>query len=262
MRIEHVDPLSDADLRILNSLLDWHCYTVDGQGRRFGNSAWTGKREEPQTIPDPRIQLLNDRVDLRGRRVLEVGCFEGIHTVGLCQAGALVTAIDSRIENVAKTIVRCGMYGCHCTVFVCDVENIHADAARLAADWIVHIGVLYHLRDPVSHLMQLGQYGRMGVFLDTHYCHDVEADDTYEALGERHRYFRYVEHGRRDVFSGMHDHAKWLCLSDIVALLYRAGFDQVEMVEQREERHGPRSSLLAWKSTATSTLRKAGNGVA
>ncbi|MGH8605587.1 MAG: hypothetical protein ACREXR_23185 [Gammaproteobacteria bacterium] len=100
-----VENLRDDDLRYLNNLLPWKCFTVDSKGRRFGNRAWPGKRETPQQVPDPRITAFHERYDLRGKRILELGSFEGVHTSALCLYGGRVTAIDSRIENVVKTIV-------------------------------------------------------------------------------------------------------------------------------------------------------------
>ena len=38
----------------LNRLLPWRCFTVDGHGRALGRTAWRGKREQPQAIPDSR----------------------------------------------------------------------------------------------------------------------------------------------------------------------------------------------------------------
>ena len=78
-----MDALSDDDLAVVNDLLPWQCFTVDARGRRLGTRAWAGKREEPQALPDPRITLMGDRWPLAGRTVLEVGCFEGVHTIGL-----------------------------------------------------------------------------------------------------------------------------------------------------------------------------------
>jgi tRNA (mo5U34)-methyltransferase len=37
---------------------------------------------------------------LSNKDVLEIGCFEGIHTIGLCNYSRRVYAVDSRIENV------------------------------------------------------------------------------------------------------------------------------------------------------------------
>jgi tRNA (mo5U34)-methyltransferase len=242
---EWVDRLGDDDLSRLNELLDWQCFTADSHGRRFGNAAWQGKRAEPQVIPDPRIVLLNEHFDLSDKHVLEVGCFEGIHTIGLAQYARQVTAIDARIENVVKTIVRCSFFGLAPRVFQCDVEQEPLPIEWLSSDVLHHVGVLYHLKDPVTHLARLGQYVRLGLMLDTHHCRDEEANRTYEVGRRSYRYKEYTEHGLADPFSGMHEHAKWLTRDDIVSLLRQAGFEQVEMIETREERNGPRLSLIA-----------------
>lgn len=244
-KIVHVDSLEDQDLHQLNKLLDWNCFVVDDRGRRFGNGAWQGKRIAPQEIPDRRIVLMNERFDLSDKHVLEVGCFEGIHTVGLSMFAQKVTAIDSRIENVVKTIVRCAMFGYSPVVFKHDVEEQSAGTSIPEVDVIHHVGVLYHLRDPVSHLKELGRRCRVGIMLDTHYCLDEETTDQYEVSGKAYRYRKYRESGYHDVFSGMYDHAKWLRLADIRTVLTEAGFSTVQVVEDRRERNGPRTLLFA-----------------
>jgi 2-polyprenyl-3-methyl-5-hydroxy-6-metoxy-1,4-benzoquinol methylase len=246
-RIVHVDRLSDQDLAELNELLHWHAFTVDSHGRRFGGAAWRGKRDHPQVVPDPRILRMDARFDLRDKHVLEFGCFEGIHTVALAQLGARVTAVDGRIENVVKTIVRAAMYGCSPTVFKYDVEQFPAEVDLLRADVLHHVGVLYHLADPVRHLLELGRYIREGMLLDTHYALDVEAQQSYEVDERVFRFKPYRELGRQDVFSGLSDHSKWLRLDDIVELVRETGFSEVH-VETRNERNGPRATLLASRS--------------
>lgn len=242
---EWIDTLSDEDLSKLNELLDWQCFTADSHGRRFGSAAWKGKRAEPQVIPDQRIVLLNEHFDLSDKHVLEVGCFEGIHTIGLAQHARQVTAIDARIENVVKTIVRCSFFGCVPRVFKCDVEKEPLPIKRLSSDVLHHVGVLYHLKDPVRHLLRIGQYVNLGLMLDTHYCRDEEADQSYQVEHKSYRYQEYTEHGLTDPFSGTHEHAKWLTRDDIICLLRQAGFEQINVIETREERNGPRLLLVA-----------------
>jgi SAM-dependent methyltransferase len=244
--IRFVDSLSDEDLRQLNDLLPWKCFVADVHGRRFGNAARPGKRCEPQVIPDRRIILLNERFDLSDKHVLEVGCFEGVHTTGLAKYARKVTGVDSRIENVVKTMVRCAFFGFRPTVLKCDVEARPLDYGRLASDIVHHVGVLYHLRDPVSHLLDLGNFARLGLMLDTHYAEEQEATEVYESAHRQFRFKRYPE-DRADHFSGMYDHAKWLLLEDIVALLKEAGYGQVEIVERRAEPNGARALLFARK---------------
>jgi SAM-dependent methyltransferase len=243
--IVFVDPLSDEDLIKLNGLLQWNAFTVDRHGRRFGGVGWAGKRDQPQEVPDRRVVLLNQRFRLADKHVLEFGCFEGIHTVGLSKFAGKVTAVDGRIENVAKTIVRTALYGHHPTVFEYDVEKVPADVDLLGADILHHVGVLYHLSDPVRHLLEIGRYIREGVMLDTHYALEEEAHSTYVVDGKEYRYKPFRERGPADVFSGLRLHSKWLPLDVITGLLQESGFARVELVETRLERNGPRVLLFA-----------------
>lgn len=249
--IPFVDSLSDQDLTELNEVLPWKAFTVDRHGRRFGGVAWSGKRDRPQEVPDRRVLLLDQRFGLADKHVLEVGCFEGIHTVALSGRARQVTAVDGRIENVVKTIVRAAMYGYRPTVFQHDVESLTADYSLLQADILHHVGVLYHLQDPVRHLLDIGRYIRTAVMLDTHYALDQEAESSYVVNGREFRYKLFQERGRRDVFSGLHPHSKWLPLEVITSLLQESGFDSVQVVEKREERNGPRVLLFAQRRGKT-----------
>ena len=239
-----VDSLSDADLTELNEILDWKSFVADRHGRRVGNVAWAGKRTDPQAIPDPRIVLLDEQFKLADKHVLEIGCFEGNHTLGLARYAKRVTAVDGRIANVVKTIVRCALFDVHPTVFKCDVEARPLRIDDLRADVVHHVGVLYHLLDPVRHLQDLGAIARVGLMLDTHYALDGEATDRYVVDGKEYRYRRYREFGLRDPFSGMHDHSKWLRLDDILALLAGVGLSEVRVLQTREERNGPRVLMI------------------
>lgn len=186
--------------------------------------------------------------NLEGRTVLEIGCFEGAHTLGLCRLGAQVTAIDSRVENVVKTIVRTACFDHHPRVFVCDVERRPLPADQLRADYCHHVGVFYHLADPVTHLLELGTLISRGILLDTHYATDGEATERYDVGGESFAYRRYGEFGYGDVWSGMFDHSKWLPLDTLLQLLKRAGFDRVLSVATRDGSQGARAAILAERS--------------
>ena len=247
--IRFVDGLSDADLAELNAILDWKSFVADRHGRRVGNVAWAGKRTEPQAIPDPRILLLNEEFDLSDKHVLEIGCFEGNHTLGLVRYAKRVTAVDGRVANVVKTIVRCALFDVRPTVFKCDVEARPLPVDELRADVVHHVGVLYHLLDPVRHLRDLGTIARAGLMLDTHYALDAETTDRYVVDGREYRYKRYREFGLRDPFSGMHDHSKWLSLDAILELLADVGLSEVRVLQTREERNGPRVLLIVGRQS-------------
>jgi tRNA (mo5U34)-methyltransferase len=248
--VAHVDSLGDDELEQLNAMLDWKCFTADSKGRRFGKPASTLKRMTAQTIPDPRILMLDERFGLSRCTVTEFGCFEGVHTVALARRARKVIAVDSRIENVVKTVVRCAFYECHPTAFRYDLEQSPLDADAIGADVLHHVGVLYHLTNPVRHLLDLGKVVRVGMMLDTHIAAESEATDHCEVGGRRYAYKRHPEGGRGDVFSGMRDHAKWLTLETICALLTEAGFPGIEVIEVRQERNGPRVLLFARRASA------------
>lgn len=242
---KYVDLMSDDELRELNQLLRWNCFTADSKGRRFGRRAWPGKREKPQSVPDPRIIKLDELFRLKDKDVLEFGCFEGVHTVGLSMFTERVVAVDSRIENVVKTIVRSAFFGYSPTVFKCDLEKPNEFALLPQADVLHHVGVLYHLVDPVSHLLGLGGVVRQGIMLDTHFARPEKLRLTYVARGRTFKYRHSDEGGKSEVFSGMGNHAKWLTLDTIVSLLSEAGFSAIEHLEEHEERNGPRVLLFA-----------------
>jgi len=221
------------------------CFTADSRGRRFGDMAWASKRDVPQRIPDERIVELDRLFGLGTKSVLEVGCFEGVHTIALAQLCPNVHAIDSRVENVVKTIVRTNFFGQKPTVTVCDLEN-EADFARLPnVDVLHHVGVLYHIKDPVAHLLRLGSIVRDGLLLDTHYATEDMTNAELERNGRKFRYFKYAEGGRDEVFSGMYDHAKWLLLADIRIILYDMGFTDIRIHKDEIQRNGPRVTLFA-----------------
>jgi len=241
----YVEHLSDADLELLNRLLPWRCFTLDSRGRKLGAAASETKRNVAQLIPDRRIVELDRRFPLAGRSVLEIGCFEGVHTIALAQRAERVFAIDSRIENVVKSIVRTWSFGLHVTCFKCDVEVPAEFALVPEIDVVHHVGVLYHLVDPVRHLQTLLPRTRGMLMLDTHVAAEGEASSTYEVDGQRYPYRHYREGGREDAFAGMYDHAKWLPVDALTSLLRKHGLTDIDVAEMRQERNGLRALIYA-----------------
>jgi len=240
-----IERLSDEDLQRLNELLPWMCFTADSRGRRFGDTAWNGKRDKPQIIPDPRIIKMDQLFDLSKKSVLEVGCFEGIHTIGISQYANKVYAIDSRIENVVKTIVRSALFGFSPSVSVCDLDRNEDVEALPKVDIMHHVGVLYHLKNPVQHLFDIQKIVSDGILLDTHYAIPEMINSSNIVNDREFKYYQYKEKGREEVFSGMYDHAKWLLLKDIKSILFEIGFENIHVLKDRQERNGPRITLIA-----------------
>jgi 2-polyprenyl-3-methyl-5-hydroxy-6-metoxy-1,4-benzoquinol methylase len=242
-----VSSLSDADLGKLNTLLPWAAMTVDDQGRHIG-SAWSShKRATVNHLVERRHVAFNDAFPLAGKHVLEVGCFEGIHTISLLALGATVTGVDSRIENLLKTNTRLWCYGFEADVKKWDLEE--ATPANIPAKWDVlhHIGVLYHLSDPVGHLNDVLARTGDALLLDTHIARGAdETNGQYEVGDRAYRYYHYGEDSSSP-FAGERDHAKWLLLDDLQDVIRAQGFGDIRVVSDRAERNGRRITLWAFR---------------
>ena len=192
---------------------------------------------------------MDERFGLAGKHVLEIGCFEGVHTIALCDRAGGVTAIDGRIENVVKTIVRCAMFERRPTVFVCDLERPEPEQERrMRADLCHHMGVLYHLADPVTHLRQLGGWVSGGLMLDTHYATPDDADDSYEVDGRTFRCRSLRRGARGPVLGDARRSRAGSCSTTCSRCSARPASTTVDVVERRDERNGPRLLLFAEKT--------------
>lgn len=246
---ERLAELDDEQLENFNLLLPWAAMTADARGRLIG-TAWSDKkRATVHSLIDHRQAAFDQRFPLRGRHVFEAGCFEGIHTLGCLALGAAVTAVDGRVENVLKTLARLWIYGQSANVLLWNFER--PPPADLPARWDVlhHVGVLYHLTNPVEHLHELLPRTTGGVLLDTHVARDdAAATESYQVGGVSHRYQRYRE-TEIDIspFAGLLDHAKWLRVEDLHGILRGHGFPTVETVENRDERNGRRVMIWAFR---------------
>ncbi len=240
--IRMITPMSDHALQELNAALPWHAGTLLPDGRLLGRlDARPHKREDVQPIPDKRIKRLDGELGLAGKTVLEIGCFEGIHTLGLRQFGADVTAVDLRPINVLKTLARLSAHGQSAHVFVLDVEESIAGLGHF--DVVFHCGVLYHLEDPVTHLRAILP-ACDAIYLDTHVAEPGRDQDTMMVGGEAFRGYRHHEGGWQDPFSGRAASAFWLTLDDLQALITSQGFE-CRTWSERAERNGARVGLLA-----------------
>jgi hypothetical protein len=240
-----VDQLDDEELNELNAMLEWNAWVKDGSGRAFGAPSSSTKRARADALPDRRIVELNSIVPLADKTVLEVGCFEGIHTAALCNFAGRVKACDARVSLVAKTAVRCAFLGCSPELFLWNVETEIPDGRDVSCDVLHHVGVLYHLKNPVAHLQRILPHVRQAIMLDTHVATDERATQELHAGRAQYRVQRYREHGLADPFSGVYDHANWLLHRDILALLASEGFSETVVDRLRQERNGPRVMIIA-----------------
>jgi tRNA (mo5U34)-methyltransferase len=104
-------------------------------------------------------------IDLRGRRVLDIGCGNGYYGLRMLGAGArLVVGVDPTMLFVMQWLA-CRHFGGELPNFVLPqrVEDLPEGAAGF--DAVFSMGVLYHRRDPSSHLARLRSLLRPGGIL-------------------------------------------------------------------------------------------------
>jgi len=232
--------LSDANLLEINETLNWHSGVELPDGRVLG-SLTNSKRTTPEPIPDYRVVKLNELIGLKNKSVLELGCFEGAHTLSFLKYTDDVTAVDVRPQNVINTLTRLSAFGKKADVFVCNVEDI--DTTLGVFDVIFHCGVLYHLSNPVEHFLKLKGMCKY-MLLDTHIASDTIPKKSMTHEEKQYNGVSYMEGGWRDPFSGLDKSSFWLSEESLRELIQDSGYSVEEKWEYRTERNGPRISWL------------------
>lgn len=230
--------LTDNQIDLVNEQIDWAAFTCLPDGRRIGKPFHNSKRSGQDFMTDSRIDRLNEIFGLDGKRVTELGSFEGIHSTVLASFNCDVNAVDARPVNLAKSAVRASLYGKNIRLTLCDLDNMDQlrafiDHKLLDCDVLVSIGVLYHLLNPVEHLELMFRCTQTGVLLDTHVA------DSDEELRN--------EFGLADPFSGTNFQSLWLSADRIIKIADENRFEIVGEKLIRSERNGTRATFYFQK---------------
>lgn len=245
-------PLTDQQLHDFQAAFDWKTGYGLPDGRALGVP---GKRGDVHRGLDPRVRAVGEWLDPAGKRILEVGCCEGGHTVQLAELCGEVVGLDVRPHNIAGALLRAFVHGTTNVRFgLTDVRDIGTEYGSF--DIVFHVGVLYHLDDPAAHLARVAALAP-DLLLDTHYADDSlpwpEAESRH--AGRRYAGKVYCEGGWDDVFSGAQPTSTWLTRPALLNLLDDIGFDAVEVCDDRVERNGPRLTLVARQTAKPATNR-------
>ncbi|HEV7913741.1 MAG TPA: methyltransferase domain-containing protein [Albitalea sp.] len=243
-----------TNLEKLNAMLPWSSYGHVG-GERVLGSAWSArKRSQPEAFPDALVERLAERLPLVGKDVLEMGCFEGHHSITLARHARTVWAIDGRVENVVKTLVRVWVAGCSDKVEVnlLDLEvgtlrqQLESLGRQAPFDVVHHRGVLYHLSDPVGHLVQCAEVCTGSIYIHSQLAHDEQATEALRWGDRSYAAYRYKEPKVAFApFSGITPHAHWMTESSLSTLLKDLGFGSIDIMNRIDERNGRRVELIA-----------------
>jgi len=235
-------PFTPEQLRELQRLLPWN----DGSRLPDGRVLGRGRKDWGVTPADWRIQLLIDHLQPAGKRILELGSCEGVHTVQLAARCGEVVGLEARVGNVVCALVRLWASGVrNASILLGDVRAMNDTIGRF--DIICHIGLLYHLEHPLEHLAFLPRLAHT-LFLDTHYADTTlrfrQAELTWN--GRRYPAYVYPERKHRtDPFSGMAHRSHWFARDVLLSVLRDTGYRGMEILDDRRERNGPRVTLIA-----------------
>ena len=243
-----------GNLQRLNAMLPWGSFSSLGEGALLGSPWSSAKRGNVAPMPDPLVGRLNAVLPLAGMSVLELGCFEGMHSLSLAQFAREVWAIDGRIENVIKSLVRVWVAGMEqkIVLHLLDLERgtLQGQLAALGRsepfDLIHHRGVLYHLSDPLGNLEQCAAMTRRHLYLHTQIASEAQADVVLRHPTGEYAAFRYREPNPEFApFAGITAHAHWITRSGLEKFLRTLGFSTIHVIAELQERNGLRLELIA-----------------
>lgn len=211
---------------------------------------------------DPRIKWAIEAFGgVEGRSVLELGPLEGGHTYILEQAGAAsVLAIEANARAFLKCLIVKEIVGMPRSHFLLgDFEDyLRGEPDRF--DAAVACGILYHLREPVELILNLGRAADR-VYIWTHY-YDAAAIARLPEMARRFRPpqeqnrggfahavhpYNYLEFLETTRFAGGSDaYSHWLTRDGLLGALCHAGFTDIQIGEDEPGHdNGPAIGLVA-----------------
>lgn len=172
---------------------------------------------------DPRLLLFLEKFRPLNK-ILELGSFEGGHTVALRQNGVKeVVAVEARKSNIQKSEFIKSIFEIENITFIeADLETYNISNLG-KFDAVFCVGVLYHLTNPTKTLSQISKISNQA-FIWTHYS---ENESKYVREG-----------GLEDPLSGTRAHSLWLSIEEFKSICVEAGFHINELLLQSND-NGP-----------------------
>jgi tRNA (mo5U34)-methyltransferase len=99
--------------------------------------------------------------DLRGKTVLDIGCNAGFYALQLHRRGAQVTGVDHNPRYIEQARFAAAALGFDIEYAVLDVYDL--DHLGRQFDYVLFMGVLYHLRHPLYALEKVARLVREGL---------------------------------------------------------------------------------------------------
>lgn len=173
---------------------------------------------------------------LAGRRVLDLGCLEGLFAIEFAKQGAEAVGVEIRESNLAKARLCKAALGLENLQFVQDDVRSISAAKYGKFDLIICSGILYHLQaQAVFELVSvMHDMALRAVIIDTHIA--LEPNENAQYRGVSYKGSTYREHAEG---SSQSDRARrlwaswdnttsfWLSRSSLVNLMLDCGYTSV-----------------------------------
>lgn len=221
----------------------WHCHFP------FKELSLSGGAVGIPLSPEPRIEELSRKVDLKGLKVLELGSMEGAHSYMLESLGAgEVLAIEGRMENFLKSLVVKNAFDLKkCRFLLGDFQEVLTSLTG-GFDLCLALGVLYHLENPAKTLYTIAPLTR-ALYVWSHYATEdfpegraAEIECSSKTYGGKR-----VREDAQFYTSGLTGSSFWLFEEDLLRSIRDAGFKEIEVISKERHEHGPAITLLARK---------------
>ncbi len=214
----------------------------------------TGKAE---LFDDFRIRWLEEKYgSFNGKRVLELGPLEGGHTTMMEHAGATVTAIEASQRGFLKCLVVKNALHLQSEFLYGDFRPYLEAASPLSFDFVLAVGVLYHMLEPLKLLHDIARvtnsFGLWTHYYDPAICRDdlrFNATPVRQTVGdvsadayEQH----YLSSMRSKQFiGGTEPTSRWMTRQGLIASIRALGFEVTLGDENLKHQNGPCILLLA-----------------
>lgn len=201
---------------------------------------------------------------IAGRKILELGPLEGMHTYILDQQQPeVIHAIEANKLSFLRCLITKELLDLKRAKFFHGNFLPWLEHTEVSYDLIVASGVLYHMKDPIRLLELIAKRSR-AVFIWTHYfSHEAMPGDeqwrkslsgdveTVLYCGLKVSLYRrgYHRSWKETTFcGGMHDRHYWLEKDDILGILRLLGFDEIWTAHEQRHSNGPSLSIFARRS--------------
>jgi tRNA (mo5U34)-methyltransferase len=160
--------------------------------------------------------------DLRGKSLLDIGCWDGFYSFESERRGARVTSVDCwRPENFFRAHRALDSQAEFHELSVYDVTREHLGAF----DIVLFLGVLYHLRHPLLALEQVCEVTREFAIIETHVI-----DNIYQSQNPVMEFYEFDELG------GQYDNWWGPNVECLTKMARSAGFARVELLRMEQTR--------------------------